>query len=189
MTIAEYFMEIENLNIYAQLNLETLPIFLEPGLNDDLRKRMEIMQSVQPVDTYPEWKKWALEQGIYLEAGKKKSIDRKQSQARDSTSFVQHKLNEDTEGRNQLVSREEKDRRIAAGECIKCGKQGHIARNCRKGWTKEVFSELGEKRVASGSNELPRNPKRQLITQADGSIRSISSYIEPPSQAEDSGKE
>ena len=91
---------------------------------------------------------------------------------------------EDTEGKNQLVSREEKDRRIAAGECIKCGEQGHIAKNCRKGWTLSEIG-LGEKRVASGSNELPRNPKRQLIIQPDGSIRSISSYMDP----EDSGKE
>ena len=173
MTISEYFMEIENLNIYAQLNPETLPTFLEPGLNDDLRKRMEIMQSLQPVEAYSEWKKRALEQGIYLEAGKRKNVDRKKDGI---------KLTEDTEGKNQLVSREEKDRRIVAGECIKCGRQGHIAKNCRKGW---ISTELGEKRVASGSNELPRNPKRQLITQPDGCIRSISSYMEP----EDSGKE
>ena len=181
MTIAEFFMEIESLNIYAQLNFETLPTFLEPGFNEDLRKRLEIMQSIQPVETYSEWKKRALEQGMYLEAGKRKTGERKQF--RDTTSV---KSGEEVDGKSRVVTKEEKDKRMAAGECIKCGKQGHIARNCRKGWTyrNDAVSEvLGDKRMSSGSNDIPRNPKRQLITQPDGSIRSINSYVE------DSGKE
>ena len=41
-TISEFFVEVQNLNTYAQLDIETLPTFLEPGLNDDLRRAMGI---------------------------------------------------------------------------------------------------------------------------------------------------
>ena len=41
MTISELFVEVQNLNPYAQLDVETLPTFLEPGLNDDIRRTME----------------------------------------------------------------------------------------------------------------------------------------------------
>ena len=32
MTISEFFVEVQNLNTYAQLDDETLPTFLEPEL-------------------------------------------------------------------------------------------------------------------------------------------------------------
>ena len=51
MTISEFFVEVQNLNTYAQLDVETHPTFLEPGLNDDLRRAMEYMESLQPIDT------------------------------------------------------------------------------------------------------------------------------------------
>ena len=75
ITISEFFVEVQNLNTYAQLDVETLPSFLEPGLNDDLRRSIEYMESLQPINTYKAWKERALQQGSYLKAACKK--DRK----------------------------------------------------------------------------------------------------------------
>ena len=75
MTISEFFVEVQNLNTYAQLDVETLPIFLEPGLNDDVGRAIEYIESLQPITTYKEWKERALQQGGYLEVACKK--DRK----------------------------------------------------------------------------------------------------------------
>ena len=75
MTISEFFVEVQNLNTYAQLDVETLPIFLDLGLNDDVHRVMEYIESLQPITTYKEWKERALQQGGYLEAACKK--DRK----------------------------------------------------------------------------------------------------------------
>ena len=65
MTISKFFVEVQNLNTYAQLDVETLPTFLEPRLNDDLRRSMEYMESLQPINPYKAWKERALQQGSY----------------------------------------------------------------------------------------------------------------------------
>ena len=136
MTISEFFMEVQNLNTYAQLDVETLPTLLEPGLNDDLRRAMEYMESLQPIDTYKAWKERALQQGSNLEAARRKDKKPNTPTASASTSAPaattpKDKKPQATQG---LVPKEERDRRMAAGDCLKCGKAGHIGKNCRTGW-------------------------------------------------------
>ena len=77
MTIREFFIEVEDLNFYAQLDPETLPAFLEPGLKDELREEMGLLQATHPVGTYEAWKERALEEGSYIDAGKKARRRRK----------------------------------------------------------------------------------------------------------------
>ena len=75
MTISEFFVEVQNLNTYALLDVETLLTFLEPELHDDLRRAMEYMDSLQPIDTLKVWKERTLQQGNNPEAACRK--DRK----------------------------------------------------------------------------------------------------------------
>lgn len=77
MTIREFFIEVEDLNFYAQLDPETLPAFLEPGLNDELRKRMRLPEAIQPVETYEAWKERVLKEGSYIGPGKRARSGRK----------------------------------------------------------------------------------------------------------------
>ena len=66
MTIVEFFTEVENLNQYAHLDPETLPIFLQPGLNHDLR--LALVRHRPELNTYAEWKALAIDIGRDLEA-------------------------------------------------------------------------------------------------------------------------
>lgn len=43
------FTEVEDLNLYAQLDPDSLPILLKPGLNVDLRRALSISNSIYPV--------------------------------------------------------------------------------------------------------------------------------------------
>ena len=69
-TISAFFTEADTLNIYAQLDPQTLPNFLEPGLNDDLRMQMELKNNMQPLNSYTQWKERALDLGSKLGANK-----------------------------------------------------------------------------------------------------------------------
>ena len=139
--------------------METLPTFLEHGLNDDLRRAIKYMESLQPIDTFKAWKERALQQGNNLEAARRK--DRKPttnnpasgrgasergtsyrgpnnptsttpiSAAAAAATTPKERNPQATQG---LVPQKERDRRMAAGDCFKCGKAAHIGKNCRTGW-------------------------------------------------------
>lgn len=49
MSIADFFTEIEELNLYAQLDPESVPRFLKRRLNLDLRHALEISHSIKPI--------------------------------------------------------------------------------------------------------------------------------------------
>ena len=68
MTIADFFTEAEDLNLYAGLDPETLPTFLKPGLNVALQDVLDIADSIQPITTYKDWKAKALHLGTHQEA-------------------------------------------------------------------------------------------------------------------------
>ena len=106
---------------------------------------MEYIEFLQPINTYKEWKERALQQGGYLEASHKK--DRKPTTNNPSSGRgnapqkTPHKHDNPTAAKERkprtaqkLVPQEEKDRRMAAGECIKCGRPGHMGKECRTGW-------------------------------------------------------
>ena len=147
MTIFEFFVEVQNHNTYTQLDVETLPTFLAPGLNDDVRRAMEYIESLQPITTYKEWKEKALQQGGYLEASCKKDskpIPNNPSSRRGNNPHKTPHKHENPAAAaaakerkprttQKLVPQEEKDQRMAAGECIKCGRPGHIGKECRTG--------------------------------------------------------
>lgn len=49
MSIADFFAEIEEPNLYAQLDPESVPRFLKRRLNWDLRHALEISHSIKPI--------------------------------------------------------------------------------------------------------------------------------------------
>ena len=146
MTISEFFVEVQNLNTYAQLDMETLLTFLEPGLNDDLRRAMEYMESLQPIDIYKAWKERALQQGSNLEAAHKKDREptigntffKKPNNPTTSASTSAPATTTPKENKpwatQGLVLPEERDRLMAACDCLKCGKASHRDNNYRTGW-------------------------------------------------------
>ena len=139
MTISEFFVEVQNLNTYAQLDVETLPTFLEPGLNDDLHRAMEQMQSLHATGTYKAWKERALQQGNNLESalgrgwkyttnpssGRENNTPSKNptttTTATASTSAATTKERK-PRATQSSVPQEEMDRRMAAGKYLKCGR-------------------------------------------------------------------
>ena len=66
--------------------------------------------------------------------------------------------------KKKSVPQKEKDRRMAAGECLKCGKFGHIAKDCRTGW-KYDLAVTPEIKAIKRSKQ--RNRKRKWKEQAD----------------------
>ena len=178
MTISEFFVEVQNLNTHAQLDVETLPTFLEPGLNNDLRSSMEYMESLQPINTYKAWKERALQRGRYLKAAWKKDrkyIHNPSLEDGNTTPETPNQPDDPTtaaakgtkpRATQSSVPQEEKDSRMAAGECLKCGKFGHIAKNCRTGW-KYDLAVTPEIRPIERSKQ--RNRKRKWKEQADNS--------------------
>ena len=74
MTIADYFTEVEDLNLYAELDSETFPGLLKPLLNPELRDLLKVCNNIKPITTYQEWKEKALQMGAELEAEKGNSI-------------------------------------------------------------------------------------------------------------------
>ena len=202
MTISEFFVEVQNLNTYAQLDMETLLTFLEPGLNDDLRMAMEYMESLQPIDTYKAWKERALQQGSNLEAARRK--DRKPTTnnpaSRRANSFrgpnntttttttsastsaaaattPKERKPRATQG---LVPQEERDRGMAAGDCFKCGKAGHIGKNCRTGWKYNPAAAA----VTTPATPTPANPEIKTIERSRNRKRK-----QRDQAANDSGKD
>ena len=110
----------------------------------------EYMESLQPIDIYKACKERALQQESNLEAARKK--DRKHTNnpssgrnpslkssnnaatattATPTAATAKERKPRATQG---LVPQAERDRRMAAGDCLKCGKSGHIAKDCRTGW-------------------------------------------------------
>ena len=49
MSIADFFAEIKEPNLYAQLDPESVPRFLKRRLNLDLRHALEISHSIKPI--------------------------------------------------------------------------------------------------------------------------------------------
>ena len=98
------------------------------------------------------------------------------------------------------VPKSEKDRRMKDGECVKCGKAGHIGKDCRTGWKYDAASAIAtesktvttieKKRPASTqsnqSNQQNQQKRSKLIDQPDGSIKTIASRIE---ELSDSGND
>ena len=68
MTIADFFTEVEDLNLYAGLDPETLPAFLKPGLNAALQDTLDVALAIQPITNYANWKAKVLHLGTNLEA-------------------------------------------------------------------------------------------------------------------------
>lgn len=152
MTIADFFTEAEDLNLYARLDPETLPTFLKPELNTELRDTMEVAHALQPITTYQNWREKALHLGTRLEAGKKKPNAFKSDEGPHEKSHI----------------------RI---ECVKCGKKRHIGRDCRTGWKYEVSTATTTAELAITTIEKKKpekqQPKRKLVDQPDGSITTI----------------
>ena len=200
-TISALFTEADTLNIYAKLDPQTLPNFLEPGLNDDLRMQMELMNNMQPLNSYTQWKERALDLGLKLEANKKRHATPRTGKIAPNTNRGGNTFNNNPSSSNnnagnstinnpkkskptrELVPQEEKDRRMAAGECIKCGRPGHMGKECRTGWkyqpstssteptpTTSVKVMEGRKR-ARGNNQSNQQSKK---SKSDGSIQTMS---------------
>ena len=86
MTIADFFTEAEDLNLYPGLDPETLPDFLRPGLNAALQNTLYIANLIQPISTYADWKAKALHVGTNLKARvKDKSRAKVQSNTESNT--------------------------------------------------------------------------------------------------------
>lgn len=176
-TISAFFTELETLNVYAQLDPETLPIFFEPEFNDDLRMQMELMNILQPIKSYAEWKARALDLGSKLEANKRRYTTaprtRKVPPTRGPNNNTSNSNNNNKKSKPtpKLVPQEEKDRRMAAGECIKCGRSGHIGKECRTGWKYEPTTNSAEltpsvevmkgRKRSRGNNQGNRDSKKR----------------------------
>lgn len=177
-TISAFFTELETLNVYAQLDPETLPIFFEPEFNDDLGMQMELMNILRPIKSYAEWKARALDLGSKLEANKrrytttprtKKVPPTRRPNNNTSNSNNNNKKSKPTQ---KLVPQEEKDRRMAAGECIKCGRSGHMGKECRTGWKYEPTTSSAEltpsvevmkgRKRSRGNNQGNRDSKKSF---------------------------
>ena len=198
-TISAFLTKADTLNIYAQLDPQTLSNFLEPGLNDDLRMQMELMNNMQPLNSYTQWKERALDLGSKLEANKKRHATPRTGKIAPNCGSNAFNNNPSSSNNNagnsttnnpkkskptqKLVPQEEKDRRMAAGECIKCGRPGHMGKECRTGWkhepptssteptpTPSVKVMEGHKR-ARGNNQSNREGTR---SKSDGSIQTMS---------------
>ena len=200
-TISAFFTEADTLNIYAQLDPQALPNFLEPGLNDDLRMQMELMNNLQPLNSYTQWKERALDLGSKLEANKKRHATPRTGKFAPNPNRGGNPFNNNPSSSNnnagnsttnnpkkskptqKLVPQEEKDQRMAAGECIKCGRPGHMGKECRTRWkyeptrssmeptpTPSVKVMEGHKR-ARGNNQCNRESKK---SKSDGRIQTMS---------------
>lgn len=98
-----------------------LPRLLKRRLNSDLRHALEISHGIQPITTYEEWKHRTLRLGTQLEAGEK------QGNHGPKKSSIPIPL----KPKATTVPKEERSRRMKG---LKCGKSGHIARECRTGY-------------------------------------------------------
>ena len=152
-TISALFIEVDTLNIYTQLDPETLPNFLEAGLNGDLRMQMELMNNMQPLNSYIEWKEKALDLGSKLEANKKRHAAPRTRKivpthggntSNSNPPISTTKNSKKSKPTQKLVPQDEKDRRMAAGECIKYGRPGHMGKECRTGWKYEPSTSSTE---------------------------------------------
>ena len=205
MTISEFFVEVQNLNTYAHLDVETLPTFLEPGLNDDLRRAMEYMESLQPIDTYKAWKERALQQGSNLATARRKgrkpttnnSVSGRGTSFRGpnntttttsaSTSAAAATTPKERKPRatQGLVPQEERDRRMAAGDCLKCGKAGHIGKNCKTGWRYDpAAASAAVAATTLGTPATPATPEIKTIERSRNRKRK-----QRDQAANDSGKD
>ena len=181
-TISDFFVEVEHLNRFAQLDSEILPTFLEKGLNEDLQRALN--QHRPAPTTYAEWKRLALDIGGGMEVlapkpGKRgfnnKDKDRKARQPKQSNQSNQSHQNTTAKTTRVSIPQAELDRRMNDDECLKCGRKGHIGKECRTGYqynppateesaeTPAVKSmEGGRKRKrGTGRNETPVNNKRR----------------------------
>ena len=136
MAVADFFTEIEELNLYAQLDSESLPLLLKRGLNSDLRIALEISHSIKPIATYQDWKEKALYLGAQQEAGKKQKNKRPHQSNLNPNPNSNPNPNPPKPSATS-VPKEVRDRRMKAGECVKCGQQGHIGRECRTGYVND----------------------------------------------------
>ena len=145
------------------------------------------MESLQPIDTYKAWKERALQQGSNLEAARRK--DRKPTTgntsfkkpnnpaASTSTSASAPAASTPKEKKacatQSLVPQEERDRRMAAGDCLKCGKAGHIGKNCRTGWRYDPSAAAAATATPAAATpeiktiERSKNRKRKNPAKAD----------------------
>ena len=174
--ITDYFIEVEQLNLFAQLDPETLPSFLEQGLNDRLQEAL-IQHRPEPT-TYAEWKKLTQDIGRALEAHneRKKGIGIGKAPQTDNRRWRIQPYS--TDRSDSYVSEEEVNKRKKRGTCIKCGKMGHLARECRVGWKIEEHESMikvieGRKRSREDNDSQPQQQKRRK-TQG-GEIRTITS--------------
>ena len=81
---------------------------------------------------------------------------------------------------------------MAAGECVKCGRTGHIGKDCRTGWKYEAGEEgdtpavqvIEKKRKRETSGNHQSHNKRRQSNPPDGNVRIT--YIDDDT---DSGKD
>ena len=174
-----------------------------------MQDTLEVADSIQPITTYEQWKAKALHLGTKLEVrtrsrgnhpktkadgklnGKSKSNKGKSGEARKdkdkATAVVQ-------------VPKSEKERHMKNGECVKCGKAGHIGKECRTGWKYNaaaapatpaglavtVIKEKKKRAASTQQNQSTEPQKRRLADQPDGRIKTIAPRIE---ELSDSGNE
>ena len=203
MSIADFFTEVEDLNLYAGLDPETLPTFLKPGLNSALQDTLDVAHAIQPITNYANWKAKALHLGTNLEARSKKTnqsnkpkSDNKKPKNAGKARSGEARKDKDKATEVVQVPKSEKERRMKNGECVKCDKAGHIGKECRTGWKYDAAAPAGpavtvieekKKRPASTQQNQSTQPqKRRLTDQPDGSIKTIASRIE---ELSDSGNE
>ena len=83
------------------------------------------------------------------------------------------------------------------GQCIKCGKVGHIGRNCRTGWKYDAASGTAtsaefkgvttiERKRPASTQERQQSQKRRLVDEPDKGIKNIASRFE---ELSDSGND
>lgn len=96
MSIADFFTELEELNLYAQLDPESFPRLVKRALNSDLRHALEISHGVKPIAIYEEWKDKALHLGTQFEAAKRQGT--RKPKAKDNHS-VERRAGLEDEGR------------------------------------------------------------------------------------------
>ena len=159
-SIHNFFLEIDRLNIQAQLPDDALWKTLRGNLKPALHTALAFLRPKSA--TYHEWRQAALEIGFELDAeshtnnnnhrsSKKRPQDRKD---KDEAPPIKKRKN----GDRGYVSKEDQERRKERGDCMRCGVKGHNAKNCRTGWQ---ASPTPQKSTARTTPKIDKKGKKK----------------------------
>ncbi|KDN47422.1 hypothetical protein RSAG8_03562, partial [Rhizoctonia solani AG-8 WAC10335] len=99
----------------------------------------------------------------------KKEKDKGKGKSNSSNSKSDKK--EDSKYGDNYVSKEERDRRQEAGECIKCGNKGHAMKECRTGWkppkTKEETKDTKVKKESAKVAKVDEEEEKNAESEKD----------------------